>query len=171
MPNKSQILFEAIRDKNLIRMKQALAAGASINEPIIASFTALKLAVTYGDSEVIKLLVESGAQIDLQDFSGNTALHSAITQDKPDVIKTLIELGANLYLRNNDHLSPIMLYDIRNRDNSQALDLMQLAKDAADKKAKEEDVQDAANEFNKPESQEDTLSELEIVGQNEVDDA
>lgn len=54
-----------------------------------------------GQTNVIKLLIESGADINAKNIHGNTALIFASARGYLDIVKYLIEVGADINLKNN----------------------------------------------------------------------
>ncbi|KAF4758737.1 hypothetical protein FOZ63_013252, partial [Perkinsus olseni] len=64
--------------------------------------TPLHAAVSGGNAEVIRLLVERRAEIDKPDRSGFTPLYVALTRNRLACVKLLLELGASIEFRNQD---------------------------------------------------------------------
>ena len=54
------------------------------------SQTALMLAVSHGNFEIVQMMVEAGADINIQDDDGSTALMCAAEQGHLDIIKFLL---------------------------------------------------------------------------------
>ena len=57
------------------------------------------IAISKGDIEICKLLIDKGADINLQDDSKKTALHISVQMESIDIVKLLIQAGADLDIR------------------------------------------------------------------------
>ena len=62
------------------------------NDPLVTSYR--------GNSQIVKLLLESGARVNDQDAAGHTALTMAAQLGRSDNVKLLLEAGANVQLAN-----------------------------------------------------------------------
>lgn len=77
-------------DGNLAELRQALDAGADINEVNSVGDTALLWAAWAGNAEVVRLLVERGADRTIRNRNGSlTALELAIRAQHPEVVAIL----------------------------------------------------------------------------------
>ena len=56
--------------------------------------TALHLASYWGDSEIVKMLIEAGADVNAVNKDGETALYWASLKGHQEIIKILKEAGA-----------------------------------------------------------------------------
>ncbi|KXJ85310.1 ankyrin repeat-containing domain protein, partial [Microdochium bolleyi] len=70
------------------------------------------LAVRYGRSKIVWLLLQHGASIDMPEKHGLTALHVAagLGKESPtaeSLLWLLLESGANVHLRNNDGMTAL----------------------------------------------------------------
>lgn len=80
-------IFEAIRDKNIKKVKEALDAGADINErPGYEKASPLMAACGAGDPEIISLLLERGADGSLRDNEGHTALFYVFNVENLEIL-------------------------------------------------------------------------------------
>jgi ankyrin repeat protein len=79
---------EAVKKQDLIKMKEALNAGADPNESWDGN-TAIGWIAWRGSCDMLRLLIEKGAKVDGTGSSGNTALGAAVeNKETPeDVIK------------------------------------------------------------------------------------
>ena len=83
------------KGKQLIeQVKEALAAGASINDDTRNGHRPLQLALTNGHKEIAQLLIEHGADINYRDRSGQTPLQAAVNHGQFENAKLLIQKGA-----------------------------------------------------------------------------
>lgn len=69
--------------------------------------TPLHLAVLYGYSEIVRLLVEKKSSLDIQDKFGQTALHIAIQKNHLKSVKLLLENGANVNAKDDSCRPPL----------------------------------------------------------------
>ncbi len=71
--------------------------------------TALIIAASRGQYEMVKRLIAKNANLDISDTNGTTALMFAITNRHTNVARELIDKGANINLRRNDGVSAFMI--------------------------------------------------------------
>lgn len=87
---------EVIAD-NVEALKVALAhPDVQIDATNSGDFTALMLAVWYGNTKCAELLIEQHANVNHETRNGDTALIYAIMRDRRDLVRMLIKAGANL---------------------------------------------------------------------------
>jgi ankyrin repeat protein len=68
--------------------------------------TPISVAITWGDLEAVKLLVEAGANIDVQMERGSTPLHEAISAGEFDIARYLVRMGADQTIKNDEGKLP-----------------------------------------------------------------
>ena len=98
-------LAGAARDGNIKAIKQHIAKGADVNE-VRFEMPPLTWAVTTGQIEAAKLLLQHGADINGRNRDGNTALHLAVFLGRAETAKLLIKNGADVNTRNGDGATP-----------------------------------------------------------------
>ncbi|HSB36705.1 MAG TPA: ankyrin repeat domain-containing protein [Thermoanaerobaculia bacterium] len=76
-------------ERDCIRLRDLLAAGADPNEPGAGGRTPLMNAVANGKIECVKTLVEAGARPDTPDEDGSSAMSWAITAEREDLVAVL----------------------------------------------------------------------------------
>lgn len=76
--------------------------GVDLNGVTMAFGGPLFTAASYGEAEVVKILVAAGANADQQDHRGYTALFHAALAGKAETVEALLALGADPYLRAKD---------------------------------------------------------------------
>jgi hypothetical protein len=86
----------------LERVKQLVEGGANIEEVDEDGMTALLLASTTGQSDIVVYLVEHGANVANTAGNGTTALHWACIVGTLSTVKCLLEHGATIVERSND---------------------------------------------------------------------
>lgn len=90
-------LLAAVNDNNLELAKKLIASGADANQTDSYGNSLLIISAANGDSEMVRLLLNSGANIHAVDSSmKGTALHAASYLGYPAVMKVLIEYGIDL---------------------------------------------------------------------------
>ncbi|PSH03394.1 MAG: hypothetical protein CXZ00_12605 [Acidobacteria bacterium] len=95
-------LANAVRTGNVEAARELLDKGADINAPKcakgLAYITPLQCAATYGQTEIVKLLLERGANLEIKDNEGrgDAALAIAVKNHNIDVTKLLLAKGADV---------------------------------------------------------------------------
>lgn len=89
-------LLQASAKSNTPRVRKLLKAGVSVNASDGASSDnkALHWAVTYGNTDIVKLLCEHQANVNIVNKAGLTPLHDAVTRGDLDIARILLENGA-----------------------------------------------------------------------------
>lgn len=87
-----EAIFTAAREDDTKAMEQYIAAGADINESGELNVRVLEIALSRGNSEMIKLLLDAGATFDANDFC------FAIDNSKGDaaIVQAFIDHGVDL---------------------------------------------------------------------------
>lgn len=79
----------------------------------------------FGESKMVKLLLDSDADINLLDEKGESALIYAIQNNKTETVKILIERGANINHKTKDNINP--LYVATKKKNNEIIELLKNA--------------------------------------------
>lgn len=79
----------------------------------------------FGETKMVKLLLDSDADINLLDEKGESALIYAIQNNKIDTVKILIENGANVNHKTKDNINP--LYVATKKKNNEIIELLKKA--------------------------------------------
>lgn len=96
MKGGNQDLINAIKDGNVDKVNQLLAAGADVNYEAKKGFTPLFVASYFGNIEVVKLLLAKGADVNKALPDGATALMVASQKGYAEVVKLLLVKGADV---------------------------------------------------------------------------
>lgn len=101
--------FGAALNGNLDVVKQAIRAGADVNQRDEARRTVLHLAAFNGHTYIVDHLVEAGAVVDARDQLNRTALMFAATGASVDTLSVLLAAGANVNLKDgHENWTPLM---------------------------------------------------------------
>jgi len=98
-PNKSsqgyvKMLHQAVRDRDIKKIKELLAQGEGINDKDWLGYTPLQWAVYFGYPDVVELLLSQGADPDIQSDTGRFALEIAKAMVYADIEALLRKHGA-----------------------------------------------------------------------------
>lgn len=86
-------LANAIENKDLAAVKNALSWKANVNAQFAEDLTPLHLAAIANDRLIVKTLLENGARTFTRTWSGLTPLHLAAQCASAEVVKTLLQHG------------------------------------------------------------------------------
>jgi ankyrin repeat protein len=99
MGNANDMLWEAVRNNNIDNAKIAIRKGAYVDyiQDKLLDATPLCIAVSNGNVELVKLLVDNGADINIRSsFDGHTPLYWLPKKNPKEIIDLLIEEGADV---------------------------------------------------------------------------
>ncbi|MCC5640463.1 ankyrin repeat domain-containing protein [Nostoc sp. CHAB 5844] len=101
-------LIQAINLHQIEVIKLLIEVGADVHLYQYIQTTPLGLATSWGNNEIVQLLLQAGANPDLGGID-NPPLHRAVLIERIDIIQTLIEAGASLNHLNASHFTPLMV--------------------------------------------------------------
>lgn len=95
-------LIEAIMKKDAEMVKYIIKKNAfrSINYNDKEGNTPLHIAACFGDTSIVRTILDNGASIDWKNNDGNTALHLAYVFKQNYTVDVLIERGASQRIKN-----------------------------------------------------------------------
>lgn len=98
-------MWEAVVLGDLGTLQAALEAGVDpdVLEPNGA--TPLIVSAMFGQTDLVRFLIEREAALDIQNNDGATALHVAALFGHPQAVKLLLDAGADRKVQNNDGLT------------------------------------------------------------------
>jgi ankyrin repeat protein len=96
-------LHEAAMQGNLEAIRQHIEAGSDLDEKDpMSGASPLIIATVFGQTEVLKALIQAGADMNTGNNEGSTPLIAAAVFDRIEAARTLIEAGADVNARNNE---------------------------------------------------------------------
>jgi 26S proteasome non-ATPase regulatory subunit 10 len=81
--------------------KQGAIKDFEIDEQDNAGWSALHVASSKGDLEMVRQLIENGADVNLKTNNGVTPVHLAVSHDDADVVKYLIDHNGSVRTKDN----------------------------------------------------------------------
>ena len=104
---KPKLLVEALKSGNLSEVMRLVNLGSDPNEADAYDYTALHYASIFGDTSIVKFLLEKGAEINERTHdTKSTPLHYAAANGMTEAVKVLIKLGADVNAKNNKWFTP-----------------------------------------------------------------
>jgi ankyrin repeat protein len=108
-PNSTEFIG-TFKNGDKINGRFIIPAEADINDYLKDGFTALLIAVTMGDINLIKDLINAGADINTPNqIDKFTPLSRAIANGHTEIAKYLLKKGANINLKTNFQENPLMI--------------------------------------------------------------
>ncbi|KAI8514584.1 Unconventional myosin-XVI [Branchiostoma belcheri] len=106
---KDDEFLSALGRGDVQTMRRELQAGRDVNQrfPWLYGETALHWASRYGQTGVVKLLIQHGADVGARDIDGGTALHLAIRNGHTRIVELLIQHGADVTARDKDDMTAL----------------------------------------------------------------
>lgn len=105
----TKLLF-ACQSGLFTNVRELVTQGANLNCSTATGITPLMLAVSKGDINIVKFLLENGADINMTGTNnGNTALHIATSFKNIDIVHLLIEHQADQTILNNLKQTPLII--------------------------------------------------------------
>lgn len=92
----NSLLFEAVRENDVVRTLELIKGGASLSAKDTAGQNPLHSAVYHGHYEVAQILIVNGADINARDNRGGTAVHWAVLNVDSRNLNLLIKSGAKV---------------------------------------------------------------------------
>lgn len=102
-----------------------IAGGAQVNmlsrNPYWCNASALYYASTWGQTDIVRVLLNAGARAGMVFESGKTCLHAAAMLGREDIVEMLLEAGADPNACNNQGLTPLDVAEIGVSNDKEAL--------------------------------------------------
>ena len=108
-PEPAAQLFLAVENGHCDVVTAILSKkGARLNvKETTFGMTALHVAASKGNKEIVELLLTRGADIEAREDTGRTALHTAAFRGYMEIVKFLLEKGAKINAQTNDGKTPL----------------------------------------------------------------
>ncbi|KAM7532735.1 hypothetical protein Aperf_G00000129852 [Anoplocephala perfoliata] len=102
-------LVEYVESDNADGVKNALNQGADVNSRRrVNGRTALMIAASKGNEEIMGILLSHGASVHATDTDGNFAIHLAAEQGHLGCVKLLMDKGSLSFVGNLEYRTPLM---------------------------------------------------------------
>ncbi len=113
----NEFLHEAVAEKDIDLVRQALAQGADPNcaedewQSVFAGTTELYWAVFGGNVEIVRLLLDAGARVANEERSEHVSLHAAVEDHNLPMVNHLLEYDGAVALNWFDYVdrTPLMI--------------------------------------------------------------
>lgn len=96
-------------------VKAKLVGGENPNTTDDKGNTPLIYAAQFGNTEMVKLLLQWEAKVDARDAFGNAPLHWAALRGSADVVRLLLDAKAPIDAQNKQGVTPLMMAANRNQ--------------------------------------------------------
>jgi ankyrin repeat protein len=90
------LLFDAIADKNFLKVKKVFKNVNNINQVDKYGYSALHIASSIGSEEIALFLIANGINVNIQDKRGQTALHYTAVYNQLELAKKILLNGGDL---------------------------------------------------------------------------
>lgn len=114
-------LWEAVQRRDFSIMRLLVDHGVDLNQQNNAGYTALHLAVQFGNPAFSELLLAASAEVNVQDKKGNTPLTYSVLENNLLTSQRLLQHGADPNVKNKAGKSPLMLVESWNQPLLKAL--------------------------------------------------
>lgn len=71
-------------------------AGIDVNQHNLSGTYPLIMAVSHGDADLVKVVLDSGGDVNIVNHPGETPLTQAISRGLEDMVQLLLDYGANV---------------------------------------------------------------------------
>jgi hypothetical protein len=108
-PEKKEApLIKAVQAKDVKKAQQLIAKGADPNQTNDVGFPALSIAASWGNEEMVKLLLKAGAKVNAKSATlTDTALAGAAQRGNAATVRALLAAGANVDDRDGSGWTPL----------------------------------------------------------------
>jgi ankyrin repeat protein len=102
-------LTDALKARDVMRVRSLLAAGADVNEKVRRDYP-LNIAATFGPAEMVSILLEAGADIEKPGRDGLQPLHNAVAMGDKDIVALLLQKGASVAAKDQQGRTPLVYF-------------------------------------------------------------
>jgi uncharacterized protein len=111
-PSSASDLTEALKLRDVAKVRSLLAAGADANEKVRRDYP-LNNAATYGPAEMVTILLGAGAGLEQPGRDGLQPLHNAVLSGHKDIVALLIQKGAIVDAKDKLGRTPLVNFAAR----------------------------------------------------------
>lgn len=111
-PSTASDLTEALKLRDVAKVRSLLAAGADVNEKVRRDYP-INIAATYGPAEMVTVLLEAGANLEQPGLDGLQPLHNAVLLGHKDIVALLIQKGAIVDAKDKLGRTPLINFAAR----------------------------------------------------------
>ena len=108
-PSGASDLTEALKSRDVARVRSLLAAGADVNEKVRGDYP-LNIAAAFGPAEMVTILLEAGADIEQPGRDGLHPLHNAVIFGGKEIVALLIQKGAKVDAKDKRGRTPLLSF-------------------------------------------------------------
>ena len=105
-------IHDTVRTKNIVAVKQHLAAGTDVNAKEDGGWAPLHYAAGEGHKEIAELLIDKGADVNTKDDTGRTPLHWVAFARKNEIVELLIANDADVNAKDNEGKTPLYFAEL-----------------------------------------------------------
>jgi ankyrin repeat protein len=103
---KQALFLRAVNNEDIEAVRQFLADGVDVNDPMEDGSTAIRMAIWQNNPELVELLIAGGANLETRDSWGNTPLHEACTGCL-EIVRLLVAERVDLNAKNEEGETPL----------------------------------------------------------------
>ena len=103
----TDLLHFAIKKGRPYQAEMLLERGINPRSPFANGETALRVALSAKQWDIVEILLDKQVDVDARDVSGNTALHTAILDQNQNAVNILLSHGADINNQNRKGETPI----------------------------------------------------------------
>ncbi len=108
-PSVAGELTDAVKARDVARVRSLLAAGADPNEKVRFDYP-LNVAAVFGPAEMITTLLDARADLEQPGRDGLHPLHNAVLSGRTEIVALLIQKGAVVDAKDNRGRSPFFSF-------------------------------------------------------------
>ena len=106
-PSGASDLTEALKLRDVAKVRSLLAAGADANEKVRRDYP-LNIAAAYGPADMVSILLDAGAVLEQPGRDGLHPLHNAVFSGRTDIVALLLQKGALVDARDKLGRTPLV---------------------------------------------------------------
>lgn len=100
-------LHRRVKNTDIIGVKELIAQKVDIDRPTKYGRTALHIASSIGNEEMIQFLIEQGANVNSKDIFGNSHLHRAVANNRLEAVKIFLKKNSDVNAKDLRDYTPL----------------------------------------------------------------